>query len=74
MNFRSMAKKFGAGVVGVAGTTLVGIQTASATLSGEAQTAIETAKADAITVGGYVVAAVAIVAGVGILLGLVRKA
>lgn len=74
MKFRSIAKKFGAGVVGVAGTTLVGIQNASATLASDAQTAITAAQADATTVGGYVVAAVAVVAGVGIVLGLIRKA
>ncbi|WP_442499649.1 major capsid protein [Methylobacter sp. sgz302048] len=67
-------KKILGSVVAGSMVLLAGIENASATLAADAQTAITAAQTDATTVGGYVVAAVAVVAGVGIVLGLIRKA
>ena len=53
--------------------TAASIGSASATMVSDATTAISTAGADGLTVGGGVVAAVAGLAVVGIILALVRK-
>jgi hypothetical protein len=56
-------------------SSLIGasIGTASADIVTDAQTALAGAQADATTVGGYVLLAVAAVVAVTIILGLVRK-
>lgn len=71
MKYFKQAAKYGVAATGVAVATM---QNASATIVTEASTALTAATADASTVGGYVVAAVATIAAIGIILTLVRKA
>lgn len=53
--------------------TALSASPAFATLTGDASAAITAATGDATTVGGYVVAAVAVIAGIALILTLVRK-
>ncbi|MFZ2404292.1 MAG: major capsid protein [Methylobacter sp.] len=64
-----LLKKIGLGLL-VAGAAIGPV---SASVITDAQTALTAAGTDASTVGGYVVAAVAVIAGVGIILSMVRK-
>lgn len=58
-----------AGVMAMAGTALA----ADGDLTSSAQTAIQSAAADAVTVGGYVVAGVCGLLVIGLVLSVVRK-
>jgi len=75
MKLRNLAKRFGAKLA--TGSATVGVMTsnAMAAVPTEVSTAIDTAKTDAITVGGYVLVAVAALIGIGLILrmlGLLR--
>lgn len=59
--------------VAAAGSTVAASLPAHATLLTDTQTAITSAQGDALTVGGYVVAAVGALIVVGLVLGMVHK-
>lgn len=71
MKLLNQAKKYGA-VAGVAATSLVAT-TANAGFLEDAQTAIGTAGTDALTIGGYVVVAIAGLVVVGLAISMIRK-
>lgn len=78
MKHLNTAKKYGTRVLGTlatAGTALVAGPAAaqSSAYVTSAQTGIEQAKDDALTVGGYVIAAVAIIIAISWILSMVKK-
>ncbi|MBW7902269.1 MAG: hypothetical protein H3C26_12360 [Rhodocyclaceae bacterium] len=79
MKLITQVKKFGnsiAAKVAFAGTSMAVAVESFAQASGlaqAAQTGIDAAKGDGLTVGGYVVAAVAALVVVGVIIGLVKK-
>ncbi|MFI0399171.1 MAG: hypothetical protein ACH34X_08830 [Thiolinea sp.] len=76
MKFTQIAKKYGARVA-VAGTALgalVSANLAHAGLAADVQTAIASAGTEAVSVGGYIVAAIASLLVVFMVISLMRKA
>lgn len=66
LNKTYLATSFGLGSLMMAGA-------ASADIATDTQAAIDSAKATALTVGGYVVAAVAALVVIGLIISMVRK-
>jgi hypothetical protein len=73
MKYLQTAKRYGSKVA-VATAGLFGLSAAAnATVLTDAQTAISAASGDALTVGGYVVAAVAALIVISLILSMIRK-
>lgn len=63
----------GLAVVAAGFFSLIGVQEAGATLLTDASTGITAAQGDALTIGGYVVAAIVALAVVGLAIKMIRK-
>lgn len=69
---KTAALAAGCGALVVSGATWAQ-STSTSTMETAAKTGIETAQASGLTVGGYVVAAVAVLVVVGLVIGMVKK-
>jgi len=73
MSFRNAVVKYGP-VVAAAGMFSCMAMAQESAMVTAASTALESAKTDATAVGGYVVGAIAVLVGIAIIIGLLRKA